>query len=75
MEAKRPVRVVLPEILVKQMDRLVKEDHFTSRAEIVRYGVRLAIMFETERLHQRAEDYAYQDIRAGLERGRSVSGH
>jgi len=67
--------VVLPEALLEQMDRLIKEDRFTSRAEIIRYGVRLAIMLERERLHQRAEDYAYQEIIAGLRRGISVSGH
>ena len=72
---KRAIRVVLPEGLVEQMERLVKEDRFTSRAEITRFGVRLAIMFEKGKLHQRAEDYGYQDIIAGIKRGMSVSGH
>ena len=72
---KKAIRVVLPEALVEQMDRFVKEDRFTSRAEIIRYGVRLAIMLEKGRLHQRAEDYAYQEVVAGLQRGMGVSGH
>lgn len=72
---KRHVRITLPESLVEQMDRLVEEERFTSRAELIRYGVRLAMIFEVKRLHQRAEDYAYQDIIAGIERGWSVLGH
>jgi len=72
---KKAIRVVLPEALVEQMDKLVKEDRFTSRAEIIRYGVRLAIMLEKGRLHQRAEDYAYQEVIVGLQRGMGVSGH
>jgi len=35
----------------------------------------LAIMLEKGRLHQRAEDYAYQEVIAGLQRGMGVSEH
>jgi len=33
---KKAIKVVLPEALLEQMDRLIKEDRFTSRAEIIK---------------------------------------
>ena len=73
MKEKEVIRVALPKRLAEKIDELIKENHFTSRAEAVRYGLGLAILFEYRRLHQRAEDYAYQHIVEGIKRGGSVS--
>ncbi len=62
-------KVVLPvkleRGLVKEMDELIKEHKFSSKAEIIRYGIRLVTLFERKKLpldlHERAERYLYED--------------
>lgn len=62
------VPVSLPKGLVKELDKLVDEGLFNSRSETLRFGARLVVMLE-KRLHKRAEDYAFEEIKEGLERG------
>lgn len=62
------VPISLPFGIVKKLDYLVKKGEFQSRSEALRFGARLLVMLE-ERLHRRAEDYAYEEITAGLKRG------
>ncbi len=64
--------VSLPSGLVDEIDHLVAEKIFSSRSEALRYGARLAVLFQN-RLHFRAEEYGYQEIKRRLRRGRSVS--
>lgn len=62
------VPVSLPKGLTRELDKLVEEGLFNSRSEALRFGARLVVMLE-KRLHKRAEDYAYDEIKEGLERG------
>lgn len=64
--------VSLPTGLVDEIDRLVEMKVFGSRSEALRYGARLAVLFQN-RVHARAEDYAYDEAKKGLRRGKSVS--
>ena len=64
--------VSIPSGLVKEIDHLVKEKVFGSRSEALRYGARLAILFQ-KRVHFRAEEYAYEETRKKLDRGKRVS--
>lgn len=64
--------VSIPSGLVKEIDHLVKEKVFGSRSEALRYGVRLAILFQ-KRVHYRAEEYAYEEARKKTDRGKRVS--
>jgi len=66
------IPVSLPIGLVNEIDELVDEDLFGSRSEVLRYGARLAVIYH-RRLHTRAEEYAIDEIRGGLERGRNIS--
>ncbi len=66
------VPVSLPKGLVKEIDHMVEDNVFGSRSEVLRYGARLAVLYH-QRLHRRAEEYAYDDISLGLKRGRNVS--
>jgi len=69
------IPVSLPEGLVKKIDELVKKGIFSSRSEALRYGARLVVLLEG-RLHEKAEDYAYEMIKERIERRtRHVSGH
>lgn len=61
------VPVPLPEGLVRKIDELVKRGIFSSRAEALRYGVRLLLLVEG-RVHDRSEEYAYEMIRERLKR-------
>lgn len=62
------IPVSLPYGIVKRLDSLVRKREFQSRSEALRFGARLLVMLE-ERLHKRAEDYAYEEIKTGLKRG------
>ncbi len=64
--------VSLPMGLAEEIDYLVDEKIFGSRSEALRYGARLAVLFH-DRVHSRAEEYAYEETVAGLKRGRNVS--
>jgi Arc/MetJ-type ribon-helix-helix transcriptional regulator len=71
MLTKKIVPVALPFGLAEELDLLVKEGEFNSRSEAIKYGARLVVLM-SKRTHQRAEDYAYQEIKAGIERGKNV---
>jgi len=66
------IPVSLPIGLVEEIDDLVDHKLFGSRSEVLRYGARLAVIYH-RRLHARAEDYALDEIEAGLKRGKDVS--
>ncbi len=63
--------VSLPLGLIKEIDHLVDEKIFGSRSEALRYGARLAVMFH-QRIHARAEEYAYEDSVNRVKRGKEV---
>ena len=62
------IPVSLPNGIVKKLNYLVKKGEFQSKSEALRFGARLLVMLE-DRLHKRAEEYAYEEIKAGLKRG------
>ena len=68
MKKRQSIPVSLPMGLVKKLDNLVESGEFSSRSEAIRFGARLAVMLE-DRLHKRAENYAYDEIVQGLKRG------
>ena len=59
----------MPVGLVEEIDQMVEERVFGSRSEVLRYGARLAVIYH-QRIHQRAEGYAYDEVSAGLKRGK-----
>lgn len=63
------VPVSLPGGLAQEIDLLVKEGEFTSRSEALKFGARLVVLM-TKRTHERAEDYAYEEVKEGLLRGK-----
>ena len=62
------IPVSLPYGIVRKLNYLVKKGEFQSKSEALRFGARLLVMLE-ERLHKRSEDYAYEEVKAGLKRG------
>ncbi|MFW3145325.1 MAG: ribbon-helix-helix domain-containing protein [Thermoplasmatota archaeon] len=66
------IPVSLPIGLVHEIDELVEHKLFGSRSEVLRYGARLAVIHH-RRLHERAEEYALEEVVEGLDRGRKVS--
>ena len=67
------IPVSLPKGLIGEIDELVKSGIFSLRTEVLKYGARLVVLKERRRIHERAEDYAYDEINEGLLRGRDVS--
>lgn len=65
------VPISLPEGLAQELDMLVKEGEFVSRNEALKFGARLVVIM-MRRKHQRAEDYAYEEIKEGFLRGKKV---
>ena len=65
------IPVSLPKGIVKELEKMVRRGEFSSKSEAIRFGARLLIMLE-RRLHERAEDYAVEDVMEGLERGKNV---
>lgn len=55
--------------LAQEIDTLVDEGEFTSRSEALKFGARLIVLM-SRRTHHRAEDYAYEEIKEGLRRGK-----
>jgi len=69
------IPVSLPKGLTFEIDKLVEKGLFSSRSEAIRFGARLVVMLE-DRMHKRAEDYAYEEFLEGVKRGkRNVLGH
>lgn len=68
MLKRKLVPVSLPQGLAQEIDTLVEEGEFTSRSDALKFGARLVVLM-SKRTHQRAEDYAYDEIKEGLERG------
>ena len=62
------VPVSLPKGLVKEADELVRHGEFSSRSDVLRFGLRLVVVLG-KRLHERAEYYAYEEILEGFRRG------
>ncbi|HLC84621.1 MAG TPA: ribbon-helix-helix domain-containing protein [Candidatus Nanoarchaeia archaeon] len=63
------VPVSLPEGLAQEIDLMVEQGEFTSRSDALKFGARLVVMM-SRRTHQRAEDYAYQEIKGRILRGK-----
>ena len=73
MENQRKIiPVSLPIGLAEEIDLLIKEGEFTSRNEVLKFGARLVIMM-MRRVHERAEDYAYDEIKEGFLRGKKAN--
>ena len=62
MEEKDVIPVPLSKSLLGDVDELVESGLFSSRTD-VRYGARLVVLKEKRRIHERAEDYAYDAIK------------
>lgn len=74
-EKRDVVPVSIPSGLVKEIDELVERGMFSSRSDAIRFGARMVVVLE-RRLHERSEDYAYDEIIAGFKRGgKHVSRH
>lgn len=59
--AEKTIPVRLPEGLVKELDKMVKEGLFLSRLEVLRYGARITVLLakRTLSLHEMAEELGY----------------
>ena len=73
MEERNVIPVSLPKGLLGDIDELVERGIYPSRTDVLRYGARLVVLKEKRRIHERAEDYAYDEIKEGIQRGRDVS--
>jgi len=69
MLKRKIVPIALPIGLASEIDMLVKEGEFQSRNEALKFGARLVVMM-LRRTHERAEDYAYEEIKEGIIRGK-----
>lgn len=68
---RRVIPISLPRGLADELDELVKEGLFDSRSEALKFGARLIILM-MRRVHERAEDYAYNEIVEGIRRGKKA---
>ena len=68
------IPVSLPKGIVREIEEMVKKGEFSSKSEAIRFGARLLVMLE-KRLHDRAEDYALEEVMEGIKRGRNVPRH
>lgn len=66
------VPVALPSSLANEIDELIRGGEFVSRNEALKFGARLVVMM-MRRVHERAEDYAYEEIKEGFLRGRKAN--
>jgi Arc/MetJ-type ribon-helix-helix transcriptional regulator len=57
--------VKLPKGLVKEIDDLVEGGKYMSRSDFMRTAARVVCAEEKKSIHQRAEDYAYREIKEG----------
>ena len=68
---RQSVPVSLPSGLVDRLDSLVEDGVFGSRSEALRYGARLVVReAHLERLHERADSEAREDVEERLDRKR-----
>ena len=68
---RQSVPVSLPPGLVDRLDGLVEDGVFGSRSEALRYGARLVVReAHLERLHERADSEAREDVEERLDRKR-----
>ena len=68
---RQSVPVSLPSELVDRLDSLVEDGVFGSRSEALRYGARLVVReAHLERLHERADSEAREDVEERLDRKR-----
>lgn len=69
---RKSVPVSLPSELVEELDALVEAGVFSSRSDALRYGARLVVREERQRirLHELADARARADIEERLERKR-----
>ena len=68
---RQSVPVSLPPGLVDRLDGLVEDGLFGSRSEALRYGARLVVReAHLERLHERADSEAREDVEERLDRKR-----
>ena len=75
MKDRENIPVALQKGLAKSIDEMVEKGIFSSKSEALRFGARLVVMLE-KRMHERAEDYAYEEFLEGVTRGkRNVLGH
>ncbi len=68
MKDRESIAVSIPVGLAKELDHLVEVGEFSSKSEAIRFGARLVVILE-KRLHERSENYAYDEITQGLKRG------
>ena len=68
---RQSIPVSLPPGLVDRLDSLVEDGVFGSRSEALRYGARLVVReAHLERLHERADSEAREDVEERLDRKR-----
>ena len=68
---RQSVPVSLPPGLVNSLGSLVEDGVFGSRSEALRYGARLVVReAHLERLHERADSEAREDVEERLDRKR-----
>ena len=68
---RQSIPVSLPPGLVDRLDGLVEDGVFGSRSEALRYGARLVVReAHLERLHERADSEAREDVEERLDRKR-----
>ena len=72
MENRKIIPLALPGGLAMEIDELVKRGEFASRNEALKFGARMVVMM-LNRTHERAEDYAYEEIKEGMIRGRRAN--
>lgn len=68
---RKVIPVSLPGGLANEIDLLVKDGVFDSRSEALKFGARLVLMM-TKRIHERSEDYAYEEIKQGIMKGKKA---
>jgi len=72
MKTRKIIPIALPEGLALEIDQLVHEGDFVSRNEALKFGARLVVLM-SRRTHKRAEDYAYEEIKEGIMRGKKAN--
>ncbi len=66
------IPVSLPSGLVEELNELVDKRIFGSRSEALRHGAHMVVLLKS-RVHSLAEEYAYEEAKTGLKRGKNIS--